>query len=998
MKKILAFVIAFVAIVSCTVDPISPEQPVVGDGTVTVNLGVDVPVLGDGGTRAFSDEPGTGIKNLYVAVFDDSGYLAEYKKCTCEDGYPIVSTNDSLSLTDTRKYSVTLNVSKTVPRIMHFIANGPDHVAFGSEEEVIASMTAHLNPTAGQVGPDCYWQRIVLTHGITYELGTTALNAQSASELQHVGLIRNFAEFTIESSASEFELTCAKILMCPDLGYVAPYNKTTGNFVMNYANKTVTSLLAEGYIGSAPATARVAADFENPTAAVGGKVSQFMFEREKPTSAPACVIVGGHYNGSTDVQYYKVNLVDEDGEYYPIMRNFKYHVSISAVAARGKATIEEAYRTGGTGDISTTFEFEELTNVSNGSSKLIVQYVEKMVVTDDEFELRYKFVPDISSPSTTANNIAAAGSLGVQANLQPESELVLGKAIDHITVASTDNSDGSRTIRVKPVAPSAFQKTQKIILIGTAIVDGRPKTIQRHVTIVVREKMTLTAYCQPSTVAATVGSKVDLHITLPKGLRQSMFPLILNIEAKENTMSPMITENLPVESGKSLFNTSKPGYHFVKTVNWEDYYIGTDDVIDDSDYVTNVVCKFKTNKAASASLVRVSNDFFNDATTFFDNPGSTSLGNKFTSLAFSEIASDGSVDFTFSMPNTDPVVVTLSNLVPAVDEDGLAGTGVAGVYTYTPSSSGTQTFSLKTASGGDGTYTVSLQSSMYEPAAKTIATRNAIFLPDSWHVDAATVSGSMTAPAVGYQSTLTAYVYFKNTTGRNVKFYVGTTELTPTTSTTTTFNGLECDVYTCNYTPTAQGYYTFKVEAWNSSDATDKTVLQRTGSQGLGVWDISLGSALTSASFDTDAYYVLKNSRYNTYLYWNGSGFAVETNSSNASVASNSKYSFKFSKTSGSTGPRITNILGDKDLRFDCDNNLLTYANAGSGSTIEVYDYSSSYQGFKMRDNNDSSSYYYRFLYQNNATSVALSRSTSGTYSNQDGYWQIIPVNFVAPE
>lgn len=730
MKKKVIYIFAALAAVSCNINEIAaPEVPAEegvasSQDSVLVEIGVTIPASKTPMTKAFADQPGDNIKTLYVAVFDDSGYLCQYGPADCVDGYPTV---DSDTDPHVKHYKMMLNVGKTQPRHVHLIANGPATVKFGTEEEVIASMIAYKYPTGDQIGPDVYWNKVLLPDGIKFdpeivdEHGNKTLIKSSADLLRAVGLIRNFAKFNVKSSASNFVLAEAKILMTPDVSYVSAYNKTTGEFVTNYADLKVSELLQQGYIGSSPASARVIEEFDNPTPVnSAGVVSEFMFEREKPTSAPACVIVGGYYNGSSTKTYYKINLFDETGDYYPIMRNFNYLVTVTAVSAPGKSSIAEAYNTAGSGDISTSFEFEDVASVSNGISSIEVEYTDRVTVSGNPFTLQYRFTPDISV-STTNNKYhfctekpTTFPEEGVYVYLGEEGPF--GKAIEQIELVSDAGTEG--VLRITPVAPSSVSKLQSIHLIGVSKKDGTDVTIQREVNITVREKFNYSIVCDPSVVSAAKGENVNVKLTIPAGLRVSMFPLQVKIEAEKNTLSPKAGENLPVETGKSIYDSNKPGYHFVKTITWEEYYHGDGISSRPSDYTTVYDCLFVTNTANSTTRIVAVNEYFNAAETLLRNPGdlehfsSIGLSSDLLVGGFATKAAQ-STSLVFTTENTE--VVTIS-LVGAY----ISGTGVTevsdGVYTYKPSAAGAQTIAGVVPTTYGSPVSVTLDANFYETA------------------------------------------------------------------------------------------------------------------------------------------------------------------------------------------------------------------------------------------------------------------------------------------
>jgi len=703
MKKIFYTILASLAIVACSEELQPAFTNDANCETVTVDFSVSRP--GDGAqTKAMALNPD--IQNLYVAVFDESGYLYEYKQATATG----VSSN---GIAGAKSFSVDLKVVKGKARTIHFIANAPASVEYGSEEEVVASMVAYANPTDGQLGPDAYWQRVELPQGICYEPGTETttrqLNSDTASKIANVGLIRNFAMFTVQVEATGYEFVEAILVNTPDRCYVAPYNRTTSKFQSDYSDKSAAELVEAGYKGSLPPTATIVKDFTNvKTPDASGAATFFLLEREKPVSNPTCVIVGAKKSGVTS--YYKINLVTEDGSYYPILRNFNYEVVLANVFKDGYSTIEEAYNSAGSGDISTNVEYEDLTSVSNGESFLSVEYTDKVVINGNDFTLDYKFVPDLtdkysSGEAKVANGVVSTKVDGVIIKLgEPGS---LGAAIASYSVASSDNGDHTRTINIVPTAPSAMPKSQDITIIGQHVTEKGGvqvvTTIQRKVTIVVRGLYNMELSCTPNLVDAKVGEPVTLNIKLPQGLPSAIFPLDLAIEGENLSLSPL-DGDISVVTGASIIpgSTKPSAFHFIKTINFSEYYTG-------GSYNLTFPVKFKTNTVDSATDIYVANEYFNTAKVGFYNPS------KFTNLEFSEVGTDNSVSFSFKMATTDPVTVTLVGLAPATGS-GLVDNG-DGTYTYTPAAAGDQTLALMWT--GAATFNVTISSEMYPEASLT---------------------------------------------------------------------------------------------------------------------------------------------------------------------------------------------------------------------------------------------------------------------------------------
>lgn len=606
MKRIFIIsVILLMTALSCS----SPlDESKVRDNQLLLSFDVTYPDIAPE-TKSFGDNPGSDIEYLYVAAFDAAGVVTDFQLAQCSEGYPTVTGSPA-----GKRYQVTLNVTDT-ERHLHFIATSRQlSISHTDNEDVIAGMVASDNESV-------YWQRVIVHCIPDKEHFSSDLTAEERSALGNVALIRNFAKIEVHCEATTFELQAAKVFNVPQKGFFAPYIKSAGKYVDKYNEKSLDNLAALGFFGSTPATAaKTVATASAMISAVNGIVSDYSYELAKPRNdeAPAFVIIKGIYNGKS--YFYKLNIVSDDGEKYPLLRNFIYKINIAAVARPGYDTIEEAAQSDGSGDISSSAEVESLSKISNGWSQLTVDYTNVLIQSGDEFNVRYKFIPDfINHPNTVSNG-------DVTISLYPEGSL--GPAIESFSCASSDDAEGYRTVTVKPVAPGAEVIDQKLRIKGMATLDGRTMTIQRAVNVLVSKKFNMEVTCNPKQVARTMESPVDVKIDLPAKLPRFIFPLTVSIEDTNHSLTPKAGENLTMETGKSLLpgNSDNPGYHYIRLVTVEEY-----------DANPEIVCRFKTNTALNASTVYAFNRYFNSDSDFFTNPPITKYYKKITSSA--ELAS-----------------------------------------------------------------------------------------------------------------------------------------------------------------------------------------------------------------------------------------------------------------------------------------------------------------------------------------------------------------------
>ena len=382
MKKILYILfclIPLLAMQSCTED--WAENELTLDGKISTSISVTVPQLPDAHpqTRAMAVQPQ--MTNLYLAVFDENGYLLEYVKA---DNTTQMATKNGTTYT----YKVSLKPTASTTYI-HFIGNAPKtNLDFGSESEVLKNLYT-------ENGSEAYWQRVTLSNGIKNDDATiTALSG--------VKLIRNFAWINVISYDTKFVINSYCIVNTRTAGSVAPYNTNKNEFVTFSDNKTYDNIIANGtnqdnYNGFIPSVARINSDiptenswFNTSSQSSSANYAYFVYEREKALSNPPFILLKATYNGTAN-RYYKVDLRDSEGNYFPIVRNFKYRINITSVGHSGYDSAEAAANGAGSGDVSSAIETQSFNNISNGDERLFVSYTDTTLVEkSDNVKLRYK--------------------------------------------------------------------------------------------------------------------------------------------------------------------------------------------------------------------------------------------------------------------------------------------------------------------------------------------------------------------------------------------------------------------------------------------------------------------------------------------------------------------------------------------------------------------------------------------------------------------------------
>ena len=589
------------AMVACSYDDVTMPHEVPTDGTTLLNFSVQVPDMQQA-TRSMASQK---ITKLDLVVFDEQGYFVEVAHAKVSNSE---SWNDAATPANPaaeQKYSVEL-LQSAAPRIIHFIANMPvDSYSYGSERELINALETYGSA-------DAYWQRIELNSilgDVVSEDGkvTASPDSELAQELNQIPLVRNFAKVTFTNqTAGKNDLgnfTNVKIAVynAPQRGKVAPYNTNAGAWANYRAVPSYTNLTTAKYYGyEATNLGSQTNDFKNTEF---GTV-QYMYEYnmdgkkiEAGSKYPFVIIEGKYLNKNTS--YYKVDLVDADGNYYNILRNFNYNVIIDKVSGDGYPTAAAAAAAAASNNISASIDTRNLLNISDGVSRLYVEYTSKYITNTEPVTLKYKFVPNINSTATNNAAVTLSGFTG-------------GDVIDsHTNASGTTDSDGWSTITVTPKSDINGTKDQEVTLSAS--------TLSRTVTFYWISAYQLGIDC-PAKVAASVGASMTATLTIPANLPEAIFPLEFVIVSDKLSISPDATrENMPVKTGLNADGTEGGQFFgFVKKLEYEDY-VERDDDGNITGYDTSIDCHFKTSIAASASTVRAYNPYFTKASDSFTN-------------------------------------------------------------------------------------------------------------------------------------------------------------------------------------------------------------------------------------------------------------------------------------------------------------------------------------------------------------------------------------------
>jgi hypothetical protein len=621
MKKIIYILSALLlGLVACNKTEFGMDQPKADEtGLVAVTMQLQVPVPLQAYTKANNMADTPNIDYIKVAVFGTSGYPQAYTLAEPVNKY--ADENGT-----TFQFKVLLPVYEGEAHV-HIIANGDETISFdGQDEESIMSVMK----TTGNVG--AYWARVVSLDGIlpqkdqngimqTDTEGNFIPSDETKTLFNKLVLVRNFAEVRLLSEVAEADLHDISwtLVNVPTMGSVAPM--AAGTYVDDFASYVYdpqTGKMVNGekvYEGfmfeedpmdySVPTDEEITLTLDDPG---------FTFERFHPGEDKAtCILMKARFKSDEFFTYYRLDLTDESvGGYFPLYRNYAYKVKIHKVGNRGSRSIADALNRDSGGNVSLSTEARKLTDISDGESRLYVEYVEKNFISGGTKGLWVQYVPDVTTGTVNNSSIVVEVKDGDR-----------GTALDSdtpLTLTPTAESSQTGYYFYEFKLNDQSETTDLLSILKVSANNGKTgddkSTLYRDITLRVIKKMDMTLSLDPKKVAGQ-NSTTILNITLPDGLSESMFPLEFYIEDINHTIAPTGKDKsgnaitVPVKVAKSLADDMTNSYYFIRTVaSYEEY---------EANHVIST--EFKTNKDASATTIYVANEYFKTQTINLLNDG-----------------------------------------------------------------------------------------------------------------------------------------------------------------------------------------------------------------------------------------------------------------------------------------------------------------------------------------------------------------------------------------
>ena len=340
---------ALVLNVACqSEDILLPESGGAQSGYVDLSFSVEVPDMSQVQTRAV-DPDGGGVQQISVFCFDKNGLFITVTTAK------VVADSGEMPLTGTFKTSVP---SHSVT--LHLVGN--QNLTYFKEENYRGmsevDVMAALEASAGRM---IYWARKTLEELPSYN-----------SAANPVTLLRNQAKISlsVDDEKTEFVAKGWVVVNSNAFGTVAPYSPDHGGFVAPKIDAPFVTL---------PDNKAKLGDYLD----VRDNTEEYVFETENTAADPVDFIVKGAMPGQED-QYYRISLMDENGDYVMIMRNHHYTVNIVGDLYYGQPTFQQALEAPATNNVWVSVS-DKISYIQDSRHSLEVENT-SVVICEDDFK------------------------------------------------------------------------------------------------------------------------------------------------------------------------------------------------------------------------------------------------------------------------------------------------------------------------------------------------------------------------------------------------------------------------------------------------------------------------------------------------------------------------------------------------------------------------------------------------------------------------------------
>ncbi len=484
------------------------------DGHICLRFNVEVPDMDVVETKAV-DPDGGGVQQISVFCFDKNGLFITVTtaKVEADAGNPSLSGTFETSVPE---HTVTLQLVGN-QNLTYF---HEENYRGMSEVDVMAALEA----SAGRM---IYWARKTVEELPSYN-----------SSSNPVKLLRNQAKITlnVDGTRTDFEQKGWIVVNSNAFGTVAPYSPEHGGFVA--------PTIADPFV-TLPDNKAKLGDYLD----VRAVAEEYIFETENTPADPVDFIVKGAYPGGEDL-YYRISLMDEEGNHVMIMRNHHYTVNIVGDLYYGQSTFLEALEAPATNNVWVSVS-DNISQVQDSRNSLEVDHT-YVVIGEDEFK-----EPNTYYLYYTVKNLDGSTPSQAQVSWMDGNDVALSN-FNHTFDAST----GRGTILITLNQMGEFQKRE-----GTLYVKyGR---LSRKIKVVtVKEQNFEPAWVTTNIYGKQAGENVTMMFTIPDECPAELFPMDVLLSVNDMDIRNASGMVLPIirEDDPGYGENNDIGYKYVLTV------------------------------------------------------------------------------------------------------------------------------------------------------------------------------------------------------------------------------------------------------------------------------------------------------------------------------------------------------------------------------------------------------------------------------------------------
>lgn len=527
-KRIIYTVVILIGMLAilgaCRQDEWQDESlPATKEGYLALRFSAEIPDMQEVETRAV-DPDGGGVQNMTLFCFDTYGLFISTATATIQSTGLLNGTFDAQVPDNTRT--------------IHFLAN-QNMSEFKEDDFRGKSETEVMSVLEGSSGRMIYWARFACDGGDEADIKT-----QITAKGNKIEMIRNQAQVSIaEWNTQWFTVTGFAVVNSNAFGTVAPYHPEQGfDFTWPGTEDFVTLPLNDAKMSD--------------IVDVSTSTSEYIFESKNTADDPVSVIIRGHASGATDDLYYRVLLLDENGEQLLIRRNFHYKLNIQGPLSYGQKTFEEATKAAATNNVWISIS-DDVKSVEDNNYILTVEetsYILSSFNQDRTYTLNYTLEGKNGTQLTEAD--------------KPEVTWLDGNNVAIPTLTNTfDASSGEGSIRITFNPLNNNEKLEGTLLI-------KKGKLQRKIKVIaIKEQVFTPAWVGTQVYGSVNGSDKDsrAHVTvmftIPETCPEELFPLRVLVSTNELDVRSAAGVALPV------INDGDEGYGEPNGIGYKYVYI-----------------------------------------------------------------------------------------------------------------------------------------------------------------------------------------------------------------------------------------------------------------------------------------------------------------------------------------------------------------------------------------------------------------------------------------